>query len=532
MLAYTFTITLLEPLLVTRMGAGDPNSAVSFNFIPGSVLRGALINRYIRREKRGGKVDAAESQFRRMFFNETVCILNAYPVTGRGGRSLPTPFSWHAEKDTEEPAFDFAVKDVTDQAVVWKHVDKPFCDVEETGANELCAEFYQPDWHLSLHIDRGDRQRVNRPGTSNVFRYQALAPGERYRAAIVFTKELPAAEAGSFKNEFERLVFRGAEFSLGGSHLAGYGRVEIGDASWEDHWREYDPVGEDTGEVVVTLLSDALVRDGKTGNWAADLEPALHVPGQEKLRAFKRTRIVGGFNRTWNLPLPQSMAIQAGSVFIYRYSKELMDRLKKLVVTGIGERRVEGFGRLAVNWHRTEEITVRGKAAEDQSPRYVLGEDDGEARFLAEIMVKRMLRAKLDEYLAGAIQRIAIKSLPNRSQVSRLRTVLRQAIGEKKIEPLLDHLEKMKKTASIQFSRAVVQDGLLEQTLAKWVKEMAGNLDGMWDILGVEKKKLPSVGGLKPELTPELALEYTVRLIDGVLGKAVKEERSRAGSQM
>jgi len=532
MQAYTFTINLLEPLLITRVGAGDPNSAVSFNFIPGSVLRGALINRYIRREKGGEKIDTAESQFRRIFFNETVCFLNAYPVTGRGGRSLPTPFSWHVEKDTEEPVFDFAVKDVTDQAVIWKHVDKPFCDVEETGVSGLYAEFYPPGWCLSLHIDRGDRQRVNRTGTSNVFRYQALAPGEKYRSAIVFTKELPVTEAKFFKNEFERLVFQGAEFSLGGSHLAGYGRVEISDADWEDHWREYDPVGEDTGEVVVTLLSDTLVRDGKTGNWAVDLEPALNVPCLKKLKAFKRTRIVGGFNRTWNLPLPQSLAIQAGSVFVYKYNKELVDRLNELALTGIGEKRVEGFGRLAVNWHRAEEITVRGKVAEEQPPFCALEESDGDARFLAETMVKRMLRAKLDEYLAGAIQRITIKSLPNRSQVSRLRTVLRQVIGEKKIEPLLDHLENMKKAASIQFSRAVVQEGLLEQMLANWVKEMAGNPDGIWDILRVEKKKLPSVGGLKPELTPELALDYAVRLIDGVLGRALKEERSRAGSQM
>ena len=139
------------------------------------------------------------------------------------------------EKDTGEPVLDFAFKEIADQTAIWKHVDKPFCDVEETGVNELCTEFYQPDWHLSLHIDRGDRQRVNRIGTSNVFRYQALAPGEKYRSAIVFTKDLPVTEAEFFKKEFEMLVFQGAEFSLGGSHLAGYGRVEIGDAAWEDH---------------------------------------------------------------------------------------------------------------------------------------------------------------------------------------------------------------------------------------------------------------------------------------------------------
>ena len=45
MLALTFTLELKEPLLMTAI-EGDPNSAVSLPFVPGSALRGALAGRY------------------------------------------------------------------------------------------------------------------------------------------------------------------------------------------------------------------------------------------------------------------------------------------------------------------------------------------------------------------------------------------------------------------------------------------------------------------------------------------------------
>ena len=41
-----YRIDLLEPTLVTSL-QGDPNSAVAFDYLPGSVLRGILIGKYL-----------------------------------------------------------------------------------------------------------------------------------------------------------------------------------------------------------------------------------------------------------------------------------------------------------------------------------------------------------------------------------------------------------------------------------------------------------------------------------------------------
>ncbi len=119
MKALTFKIHLIEPVLVNQLGGGDPNSAIGFEFIPGSSFRGAIIGKYLK----GKQVDANDEDFQRLFLNGAVRFLNAYPLTKTNKRALPTPFSWHKDKDDEQNVFDFAIKNV-DESKTWKGFGK------------------------------------------------------------------------------------------------------------------------------------------------------------------------------------------------------------------------------------------------------------------------------------------------------------------------------------------------------------------------------------------------------------------------
>lgn len=122
MAVLTYQIRLLEPVLVTKLD-GDPNSNISYDYLPGSVLRAALLGRFASDnnvavkdvlEDERTKADAA-----RLFFGHAR-FLNAYPVDRLNNRTLPKPLSWRQSKsarantrDDEKhkvPIYDFAIE--------------------------------------------------------------------------------------------------------------------------------------------------------------------------------------------------------------------------------------------------------------------------------------------------------------------------------------------------------------------------------------------------------------------------------------
>ncbi len=78
MIALTFTLHALEPLLITRL-EGDPNSAVSYPYVPGSTLRGALIGQLPKERRQRLAIEPGD---RRLFIDGSTCYLNAYPLVG------------------------------------------------------------------------------------------------------------------------------------------------------------------------------------------------------------------------------------------------------------------------------------------------------------------------------------------------------------------------------------------------------------------------------------------------------------------
>jgi CRISPR-associated protein Csx10 len=495
----TFELNLLEPLLAKRLGGGDPNSAVAFAFVPGSMIRGMVISHYTRRYP----ADAMDATFRRLFLDGSVRFLNAYPETITGQRALPTPSSWRKVKDEEEPIYDFAVE-VQNGNRQWQKAEQPFCHLWLSDEGSCKAELCKPDSHINIHTAREDRQRVTK-GESTVFRYEALAPDQTLCGVILAEQEDDLATLKQWLPEGEAV-------SLGGSHLAGYGQAQLKQVRIQEDWREYTPVGDDADCIIVTLLSDALIRDRQTGAYVATLKPLLSCPYEA---AFAGVRVVGGFNRKWNLPLQQTQAIQAGSVFVYPEDSAFLERLLELVVSGIGERRAEGFGRIAVNWHRAEKISLARKVRPSPSSMFTLS--NGASAELARQMVERMLREQLDRALIAAANKWNIQDPPRNTQVSRMRIVARRALAQNNAEIITQHLERMKRAAGDQFRRARIGG----ERLDGWLRARAENVQGIWELVKVDRK--PTMGGIQPEFSDALAFEYTVRLIDRVLHKAQKE---------
>ena len=520
MMALTFELHLKEPLLATGL-EGDPNSAVSLPFIPGSMLRGLMIGLYLAGNPSQNL--AADPQARALFFDGQTRYLNAYPLGPKGRRMLPTPRSWRRKKYAQRPIYDLSVEpepDEVDLAQLQVVKDQPFCWLDDEG-----VVFAKPDKQVHIHTQRDRVMGRAIKGSGAVFRYEALAPGQAF-VAVILCDENAAAE-------FESLLDVKTVL-LGGSQSAGYGLVELHKLRRAPQWAEVSRQAKDVpagGQFCLTLLSDALLRDDY-GQHTASLTPEMLGArlgvelNLEATHTHAQHSIVGGFNRKWGLPLPQTPVARAGSVCVFQTQAPIpAARLNELLERGIGERRAEGLGRLACNWHAVHECL-------EPEPFQVVKVDEDmtltdESAVLARRMAERMLRRKLDGQLRERVNSLRLAAGPiSNSQLSAVRVLVRSALPSQKTKPIQDHLKDLKQTAGDQFDEA----RLGKQSLRAWLQDVLAEPPEMvWERLfnsGFDPAKLPRVGGEAAEWQEPLAREYALRLVDGVLGRAIESRRS------
>lgn len=519
-----YRITLLEAGLFTAL-EGDPNSGVSFPYIPGSVLRGALIHKY----RATNAFDPAADATRQLFFNGTTRFLNAYPVV-HDALGEPTPKTWHHVKRQDSDATDATIH-ALDPKKQWNGYAAPFARKADNTATMI-----QPERQLTIHIQRPRIPGRPQRNDGAIFRYETLAPQQ------VFQAEIQCAD--SDENTLKGLL--GGEISLGGSRTGAYGRANI--LLLDQQAPSETPSHSTDGKLRVIFTSDVLLRDA-CGQYTSDPK-VVRAAIAKRLRvdesalgetnAFMRTRYVGGFNRTWGLPLPQMLAIEMGSVFEFAMPPGEID-FAALETQGIGERRAEGFGRVA-RYQPVEKLKTQ--KWEFELPDSV-GTPDVESKRVAQEIVERLTRRRLDENVVEGVYALKMDSQAlkpiSRAQLSRLRNLIQDALmfpeGEKA------NVETDKKTARArvkeymanvmarstskkQFTRARV-DGV---RLADWIQEVMAldakeaRLKGAFNLEGV-----PSLGQETPRLTPELEQEYALKFLDAALRRALNVKRDKEG---
>ena len=121
-----------------------------------------------------------------------------------------------------------------------------------------------------------------------------------------------------------------------------------------------------------------------------------------------------------------------------------------------------------------------------------------------------------------AICRLNIANSPQKSQLNRLRGVARQVWYKVDSEIIINYLENIRE-AKEQFLRAKIG----RKSFYTWLKEGVEQ-DKIWKDYFPEQS-LP-VAGITAEITREIKLEYTVRLLDALLKKTVKKLQEEGAS--
>lgn len=553
----SYQIKLLQPVLVTDL-EGEPNSSVSLNYLPGSVLRGAVINKFIRARKRHvgqSEIDAADDEMQRLFFNGATRYLNAYPVDD-SQRTLPTPLSWHSKKGDEKPVagrprvYDFALYDLPEEEhsmqtdLKWQVRREPFCALSGREIRLL-----RPERWLAVHTARNRKygrplnpERIAQMIRNNkldkddeagtIYRYEALAADQTFEAVIICEHDADAARL---------LPLLSGTARVGRSKVAGYGQIRFEAAKQLDTWRETPgKLVSDGDKLIITFLSDALLRD-KNGQFVVDRDIVREIVGKklgrqlELIDAFMRGHEVGGFNRKWGMPMAQALAVRMGSVFVFKNPNCDPSKLRDLEMSGIGERRVDGFGRIAINWNITEKELHFAPDSKNGLYRSISIPADTPAanlvRKMAEKMVERMLCQRLENRLVALANELEIKEPPKRSQLSRLRNIIQDELLEREPKParLNGFLKSVRerKTTRRQFEKARIGG----QPMIDWLEDTCKKTDASsWKTLfDIKPDDRRQIGDIAPEIdqNDKLRNEYLLRYIDAVLARAAKPKKEK-----
>jgi CRISPR-associated protein Csx10 len=531
MKAITVTLQTEQPVLATSF-QGDPNSDVSYPYIPGSAIRGALIGRYLKRHHLRDDDILQDESVQRLFFNGSTRFLNAY-LDMNGKRTLPIPRSWRKEKGNDLRDGEYLCvydlsQDIPENTSL-KAVDGDFCTVQSN-----VVTLFAVDKRINIHNLRHRRRgravpdkldaagKVVEAGEGAVFRYEAIDAGQTFQAVILCDD----ADEQTLKD-----LLTPADLWVGGSQSAGYGHTKIIKIDSVANW---DEVGISATErcdldtLTITLLSDLILQD-EQGHYVADpkLVAQQLALSESMLKSnYTRTTLIGGFNRKWGLPLPQIQALAAGSVLVFDNASVTAEQIAEWEAQGLGDRRVEGFGRIAINW-LGEHAAFNAKSPEFNSSRssnITLTESSTQ---LAEQMAERLMRQKLDQILLDQVGRTSIDPTHiTNSQLSRLILVARQALTleDRAMDSIQTLLQNLPANATGQFERTRMNGS--QKSLMQQLKEWIDN-PKVW----IRNPPSVTIADMTIELSDRLAREYTLRLIMAVAKKATKEKQTTAAKQ-
>ena len=544
-----YAIELEQPLLATSL-LGDPNSTVSYSYIPGSALRGLFAGRF--RSGAHGQDDAA---FQRLFLSGQTRFLSAYPVAPDGRRCLPTPRSLQHEKQQAGAAQRTIVNraiDYQDRPGRWKGLGQPFCD-----ASAGTLHLVEPARTIAVHVQRdramgrawlqrtADDQEL-RYGT--VFRYEALAAGQRFMAAILI--DTPGDE------KLLDPLLAPATCWLGRSRSAGYGRVQIIPQPANLAWREAPGSPALAGDLwTLTCLSPMLLCSADAqlpemlGEDAQSLDDATLSAYLgcrveiEQAGTFTDTELVGGFNRHWGLPVPQRRALTMGSVVAFLILDGTLDHAA-IEANGLGERRAEGFGRVAFNWlaaptyqglNAQAEIAQAPVAPPAQASVIPVG-----LRPLAIRVADRLFDARIDAAIISFVQRYVWPQVPDspgpndhlrdrmptNSQLARLHTLVRQAAAAGDTRMVLLELGQLRATARLAYERAHMAEG--KGTLASWIGALLTAPQTVWEELGY--LRAVAIGDIWPRRDDQRTRRVALRLVAAVLNAPAQRRKGHAAT--
>lgn len=368
---FTLTLQLRAPLALhqTRAGVQYVNT---MDYIPGTALRGALAEVYLAEH------GSPDDTFRALFLSEEVQYGDLWPsVEGKGTTLLPATAQAckrYGLKHSE--SFRDALLDV------WANSDDrkkcPECGEPRDRASGYLCSLTPPESlapRSRLRVNTAIERSTGTIAREMLFTQHTLIGQRKAQGRsepILFRGTVRVADP-SLKGPLENLLR--VPLFLGSGRSRGLGEVEV--KTWAqapageplaERWRKFNETvqraGGDRGVryFSLTLLSHLTLRDNLLRPVLGEITPQhfglpdtviwVRYPGSDRPVLFLSAVTVPGWNAALGMPKPDTVALARGSVLLGQcdagQEQDVLNRLTQIETEGAGERRSEGFGRVAV----------------------------------------------------------------------------------------------------------------------------------------------------------------------------------------
>jgi len=361
--------------------------------IPGTALRGALAARL-----RMVRPSISDQDFARIILAPGARFGNLYPLPPRRDKSLPLPttarscklypgFIPRRPKAGQPPPhgvrdllFPYLRYRLASEAEKKDLIPDPYCRHDTCGLPlEPFTGFYSGIRAGDYVVAEVKRRQVMQTAIdphretahpANLYTIEVLEEG------LQFAGYFALGEAADEAEFCKSVCSQGDTLRLGYGRTRGLGLAEVLDCRVEEPSLWVDDLStrlQRFNEMVrarqcavpghtlfaLTLLSDAIILDpffrhqGRLDGPTLAREIHPHLTNAELLLSFASTRLLSGWSSPHRLPLPEDLAITAGSVFVFKtpLTQDVLVHIfeeTELERCGIGERRAEGFGQVVV----------------------------------------------------------------------------------------------------------------------------------------------------------------------------------------
>ena len=441
-----YRLTLKESAVIP-FSDGDPNTVVTRQDIPGSQLWGGAAWHYLK-DASNAPTDPA---FRYTFLNGGLRFLTAYPeVHDRDNfdepdqRTIPIPHSIRELKEKNRTLVDLS------ETLDEKQKRKPKRRIGSRHARIYTGNLETTTVNTELnshHARVPDDRRIGRAleDSGVIFKYEAILPDQSFQGAVLGTKD----DLNSLKELLENLN----RIKIGRSRSAQYGNAAF---TWIDNepldlnkhieWEGFIDISKSANtpslpnnRLIITTLSPVLAVNNEGHPDASfpirELAHRLDLETDNALEltdSYTRTEMISGYHTHLRLPRQQHSAIAVGSVFEFTLKQKLSEEgekgLLKLEQDGIGLRKGEGYGRIAVNRQHNLSLTGKGEEPfEKASIKKPTEKVPEEIQSLLMGIVKKRCRVDMEKDARHiADQMHDDNKIPNNTLLGRLRLFIQQ----------------------------------------------------------------------------------------------------------